>query len=143
MKALSPQTVKRIRELRYMDGLTAPATAALVGCSRCAVYRHAPGLPGRVPNGPAREVFLASGKSAASVAAEVGWMSKQACRNGTFKIAGDGSRLRRSLGITPDINKGTLTKRRLLDAEIAGLIAEACGQPAWSVMPDEDKQMAA
>jgi hypothetical protein len=102
------------------------------------VGRHAPGRPGKVPVGPVRDVFEASGLTAREVAREIGWVSPQRRRDGTSILEGDSSRLRRRLGITKEISRGLRYNARSIDAEVAGLIAEACGQPAWTVMPDEE-----
>lgn len=133
-RALTAETVERVREARYMDGLTIAETMRVSGVSAWAVNKYAPGRPGKVPVGPVREVFLASGVSACAVAADLGWL---------VKGSGDSSRLRRRLGINREVwghgDKRGFGFARTIDAEVAGLIAEACGQPAWSVLPDEDE----
>jgi hypothetical protein len=128
-----PRTVKRIRELRYLDGLSCPAVSRIVGVGVGTVNNIAPGKPGKVPNHLVREAFLSSNMTATQVAWSLGWMS------GREKA--DGSRVKRALGLSPDVSGSTGRKsfRRMIDAEQAELIAEACGVAGWSVLPDEQE----
>jgi hypothetical protein len=141
---LSDTQIAEVRDLRYGDGLSCREVAARYGVSITTIQTVAPGRPGKVPVAPVRAIFEASGRTAASVAAEIGWVSPQAQRNGPKRLLGDSSRLRRRLGITPEAwGHGTERKTgyaTLMDAEAASLIAEACGQPAWTVMPDEESE---
>lgn len=122
--------VARIRELRYMDGLSGPAVAKIVGCSTSTVRKYAPGQPGKVPNDKLRAAFVASGLSASEVARRVGWWAGSA----------DGARVKRALGLLPTTNgRGRRQIRRLIDAEMAGMLAEAIGVEPWEVMPDDDR----
>lgn len=134
--------IQRIREARYSDGLSIPATAQKLGVSEWAVSTYAPGRPGKVSNELVRAVFVRSGLSAAKVAQDIGWLGK-----GRY---GDGVRLRRALGLQSEAGKKDRTTgeytwgfRRTIDAETAGLIAEACGVGAWEVMPSDDDELEA
>lgn len=127
---LSAETVGRIRELRYEDGLTADRTAAAVGVSVGSVQRYAPGRPGKVDNAKLREAFVVSGRSAQDVARGMDWRAG---------ASADGSRVSRALGLLPDLScLGRRSVRRMVDAETAALLAEAVGVQPWEVMPDED-----
>lgn len=126
--ALTAMEVARIRKLRYEDCLATPEIARLVGCSESTVRHRAPGRPGKIPVAPTREIFLASGVSAAEVARRLSWLHRG---------AGDGNRVKRSLGINQDSSKGKRFRRTLIDAETAGLIAEACGHQRWEIEPDQ------
>lgn len=126
--ALTAMQVARIRKLRYEDGLTAAAVARLVGCSESAIRRRAPGWPGKVPVAPVREIFLASGLTAAEVARRLDWFDRG---------LGDSNRVKRSLGINEDSSRGKRFRRKLIDAETAGLIAEACGHSRWEIEPGQ------
>lgn len=134
MRPLTPEQVARIRELRA-DGHTAPQVAAIVGCSRAAVWHHAPGRVGKVPVAPLREAFLRSPHTAADVARALGWWA------GGWA---DSSRVKRTLGLLPDISgtTGNVSYRTLADAETVGRIAEALGLMAWEVLPDDEEQAA-
>lgn len=143
-RPLSPQTIASIRELRYTDGLTIMQTAQLVGCGHISVKRYAPGRPGKVPNDKLRATFEQSGVSAHEIALRLGWTCAPG-RSPTKRVTpgGDGSRVKRTLGLLPDVNGGgRRSTRTMIDAETAGLIAEALGLAAWEVMPDEDAQAA-
>lgn len=135
---LAADTVERIRVLRYEDGMSSPEVGRLLGVNEKTVRRIAPGMPGKVPNAPAREVFLASGLPARRVALELGWLSPQHYRNGEAKLDGDSSRLLRTLGLRPEWGRYRKNHRQMIDAEVAMNIAEACGVAGWSVLPDED-----
>lgn len=143
---LTTLDLKRMRSLRYEDGLSAAATAAIIGCGVSAVYRYAPGRPGKVPNDKLREAFERSGITAAEVARRMGWVHASTWQraDGTkCPDVSDSSRVKRALGIMSDINgRGVRSIRNLIDAETAGLMAEALGLMAWEVLPD-DEQMAA
>jgi hypothetical protein len=130
---LTAQHHEMIRELRYMDGLSHRAIAERVGCSHTTVRGIVPGpRPGMIPNAPLREAFLASGRSACSVAREIGWM----CRTSSG-VNGDGARVRRALGIIANVSSNNGVKRRSvfsrIDAEFAALIAEAIGVAPWEI----------
>ena len=127
---VSAREVARIRRLRYEDGLTAAETAKRVGRHRNTVRRIAPGRMGKVPVAPVREVFERSGRSASDVARELGWT---AGRKASGAPQWDGSRVRRTLGLMPDTRYKWKGYRREIDAETAGLIAEACGAAPWEV----------
>lgn len=136
---LHADTIANIRELRYVDGLTREQIRERTGVGRHVSRKYAPGsYPGKVSNELVREAFLASGRTATSVAQEIGWLSPCKQRNGTFNEGGDGSRLLRALGLRMEWGSGKKRYRRMLDAEIAETIAEACGVAGWSVLPDED-----
>lgn len=131
--ALTPEQVAQIRELRT-DGLTCREVAGIVGCDRVTVQKYAPGRPGKVPVAPLREAFLASGHTAADVARELGWW--------THGI-GDGSRVRRTLGLVPTTNgAGRRSYRTFVDAETVERIADALGLMAWEVMPQDEEDAA-
>lgn len=125
MTALSVAQVELIRELRYMDGWTAPAVALVVGCSAVTVRHRAPGRPGKIDNTLLRKAFEGSGKSASEVARRMGWVHKGKA---------DVSRVRRTLGLAADIDRhGGRSFRRMIDAETAALMAEAIGVMPWEV----------
>ena len=127
---LTAAEVARIRALRYGDGLTMEVVARSVGRSVDTVKRYAPGRVGKVPNDKLRAAFEASGLPAAEVARRMGWWVGHDA---------DGSRVKRTLGLLEDRNgKGHRARRRLVDAEIVALLAEAVGVASWEVMPDED-----
>ena len=132
-----PVLVQQIRDLRYIDGLTCPEVALSLGVNVHTVRHLAPGRPGKVPNDLTRAIFQSSGLTACSVARKMGWM----CRDGRGHMKGDGSRLRRTLGLIVESGGShpnrTRSFRRLIDAEVAGLIAEACGHHSWEAIPDE------
>lgn len=119
---LTTTDIRRIRELRYQDGLSIEATAAIIGCSAGCVWNYAPGRPGKVPVTPLREMFEQSGLTASEVARRMGWDSGHGA---------DCSRVRRALGLMDDITRGKPSRRRVTDAETAGLLAEAMGRAAW------------
>lgn len=137
---LTMQDIRRIRELRYGDGLTALRVADIVGCSRQTVWRYAPGMPGKIPNNKLRAAFKASSVTATGVARAMGWDSGKGA---------DSSRVNRTLGLTPDINgKGNASTRTYIDAETASLMAEAIGVMPWEIMPweimpDDETEVAA
>lgn len=126
---LSAEEIQEIRELRYGDGLTREATAALVGRSPWTVGRYAPGRPGKVDNAALREAFERSGLTVAEVARRMNWWW---VRNDGHLNA-DGSRVKRTLGLLDDLNRCGRSRRRLIDAETAGLLAEAIGVMSWEV----------
>lgn len=139
---LTTLDIKRIRRLRYRDGLTIPATAAIIGCNISTVWRYAPGVIGKVPNDKLRAAFEASPMTASDVARRMGWTCPP--RRAGGRPRADSSRVKRSLGINPNVSpRGTRSYSRTIDAETAGLIAEALGLMAWEVMPDDDEQVAA
>lgn len=142
---LTAPDVARIRELRYMDGLTSTEVAAVIGCSPQAVLWHAPGRPGKIDNTALREAFVASGKSASEVARALCWMivrdPARAAASSRSRASYDVTRVKRTLGLTPDVNgRGKRSPRTLIDAETAALMAEAIGVMPWEVMPDEDDE---
>lgn len=132
---LTTHDVRRIRELRYGDGLTLRAVAQIVGCSSEAVRCYAPGRPGKVPNDKLRAAFLASGLTAGEVGRRMGWL----CR-----ACGDAARVKRSLGLLPSGNKrrNRAYTARNIDAETAALMAEAIGVMPWEIMPDDEQRVA-
>lgn len=135
MRALSATEVARARELRYLDGLTVSQTAVLTGRNIDCVRRYAPGRPGKVDNALLREAFVASRKKAADVARTVGWLCSK--DDGRW-VYGDGSRVKRTLGILPTVaGHGGSQFRRMIDAEVAEILAEAIGVAPWEVMPIE------
>lgn len=122
-----------IRELRYMDGLSAPQVRRITGRCTATIHSIAPGKPGKVPNERLREAFLASPLSVGEVALSIGWVTQ---RHG--RMSGDTSRLRRTLGLLPESKRGRnglpcRYMRSNVDAEIVGLIAEAIGVAPWEV----------
>lgn len=122
---LTTRDIAEIRELRYRDGLTQEETAKQVGRDKVTVWRYAPGRPGKIPNAPLREAFLASGLSASEVARRVGWS-----KDGWV----DASRVRRTLGLTDDRGvKGYRSRRAMIAAETAANLAEAIGVMPWEV----------
>jgi transcriptional regulator with XRE-family HTH domain len=136
-----PVTVDEIacmRVLRYEDGLTAAEVAGLVGRSEKTVFEYAPGRIGKVPNDKLRAAFEASGLSSTEVARRAGWWYARGDRRG--RRTADGARVRRALGLQADLSgsSGCQSMRRLVDAEIASVLAEAIGVMPWEVMPDED-----
>lgn len=128
---LTAPDVARIRELRYQDGLSCERVASSIGCSAMAVHYHAPGWPGKVDNAKLRAAFLASGLTASEVARRVGWWNGH---------TGDGQRVKRTLGLSDDWGghhpHRTRTRRRLIDAETAGVLAEAIGVMPWEVIDE-------
>jgi transcriptional regulator with XRE-family HTH domain len=148
-RPMTPVEVRQIRKLRYQDGFSQAQIAAMVGCAVTTVRQYAPGLsktgiwkPGKIDNAPLREAFLTSGLSAGHVAKELGWLSLQSklSADGSKRWqwwTGDVSRVRRALGLADDVshrNGSVLRSRRtLIDAEVAGRIAEAVGVAPWSV----------
>lgn len=136
--------IKRIRELRYGDGLSCREVAEVVGCSESTVNSHAPGQPGKVPNDRLRAAFDRSGITAAEVARRMGWTHTSTWKraNGmkgqTFDV-GDSARVKRTLGIMSDISgRGIRSTRTMIDAETAGMMAEVLGLASWEVMPDDE-----
>ena len=127
----SPETIERVRELRYQDGLSRPQIAELAGVSVWACRKYAPGaFVGKVENAPVRKVFLASGLSASGVATALGWFSPK---------RPDSSRVLRTLGLRPEKHSaGRKAFRQMIDAEVAMNIAEACGVAGWSVLPEDE-----
>lgn len=127
---------ERMRELRYVDGLSAREVAKILGRSERTVLNHAPGKPGKIPVAPVREAFLRSGISAADLARKLGW-TYPVRRMGPAYMAADTGRVRRALGI----NEGTTTMNgrryrctaQTIDAEIAERIADALGIARWEV----------
>lgn len=123
---MTPAQIARIRELRYGDGLTLPATARIIGCCTTTVQRHAPGRPGKIPVALLREAFEASHRTAADVARSLGWF-------GTHGSA-DSSRVLRMMGINVDVHgAGHHCFRLTADAEVVARAAEALGLSAWEV----------
>lgn len=117
---------QHILRLRYRDGFTQAEVARITGRNRETVRLIAPGRVGKIDNARLREAFAQSGLTAAEVARRLGW------RAGT---SWDGSRVNRWLGVTLD-RSGTRkarSYRRLIDAETAGLIAEAIGVEPWEI----------
>lgn len=129
----TPEEQAAIRELRYMDGLSMPEVARITGRDLSTIRHWAPGYPGKIDNARLREAFLASGLGASEVARHVGWVLRRGGR-----LDADTSRLRRSLGLCRESSRGSSGKhywtiRTRIDAETAGLIADAIGVAPWSV----------
>jgi hypothetical protein len=78
----------------------------------------------RTPVAPLREAFLASGKTAPEVATAVGWFCKG--------DQGDGSRVKRTLGISPESDGRC---HETADYDTLWLLADAIGVQAWEVLP--------
>lgn len=130
MSALSAQQVRRIRVLRYEDGLSAREVALLVGCHETTVWRIAPGRPGKVSNAAVRAIFEQSGLTAAEVARRMDWVDPRS------PGSGDSARVKRALGLLEDVNGGRRARRTRIDAETAGQLAEAMGHEAWEGCPE-------
>lgn len=129
---LTADEIARIRELRYAHGLTIAETVAYVGRSPMTVQRVAPGRPGKVDNAALREAFLRSGRSAADVARAAGWTFESGGR-----IKPDSSRVRRTLGLIDDVSAGGWrSRRKLIDAETAEILADAVGVAPWTVIDE-------
>ena len=98
----------------------------------------------KIPNDKIRAIFEASPMSAADVARGMGWecsnnigRSRMRGTPGT-KIA-DSSRVKRTLGLVPDVSgRGHRTIRELIDPNTAGRLAEAMGHGQWEAMPDDE-----
>lgn len=134
---MTTEDIDRIRGLRYGDGLTSAQTAAIIGRCVSTVERHAPGRPGKIDNSLLRMAFIASGRSAVGVARSLDWTYSRG--PGRVDRGYDGARVKRTLGIMPSIaGHGGRQLRKLIDAETAGLIAEAIGVAPWEIMPDEE-----
>jgi hypothetical protein len=127
--ATPDRIVHQIRSLRYLDGMAARTVAELVGVSNWTVLRYAPGRPGKVPVAPLREAFGWSPLTAADVARDLGWWDSSG--------SADASRVKRTLGINLDSAHGHRSRRTMIDAETARLIAEAIGVSPWSILPDD------
>jgi hypothetical protein len=125
--------VAEIRRLRLRDGLPTRAVADMLGMSAGNVRNYAPGRPGKVPVAPLRAAFDASPVTASDVARHLEWW------DGRSKA--DSSRVKRTLGINRDSSHGYRSRRTLIDAETAMLIAEAIGISPWSILPDENEEM--
>lgn len=140
---LAPDLIEKVRELRYEDGLTREQIQQATGVHPTTCTYYAPGrFVGKVPNDLVRQAFLDSGRTAASVATEIGWTSPNHKRGGKVREGGDSSRLLRTLGLRPGKSGTGVSTRRYIDAETAMTIAEACGVAGWSVLPDEGEQAA-
>lgn len=132
---LTTLDIKRIRQLRYQDGLSAHATAKHIGCSMHTVWRYAPGRPGKIPNDKLRAAFLESNVTAAELCRQVGWTYQCDGRDKANSAA-----LKRTLGILSSRNpSGGRCYRHMIDAEMASVLAEALGLMAWEIMPDEER----
>lgn len=125
--AYSKTDIRRIRKLRYKDGLSRQKVAEIIGCSTNTVSKYAPGYPGKIDNNLLREAFISSGYSAYYVARRLGWEYG----NGLA----DGSRVNQTLGLSPDVSSynGNKGVRRMIDAETAVSIAEAIGVMPWEI----------
>jgi len=123
--------VEEIRELRYLDGLSARRVADMFDMSPWTVLRYAPGRPGKVPVAPLREAFLSSPATTGDIARAMGWWDR--------KGSADTSRVKRTLGLQDDIaGDGRRSRRTMADAETVMLIAEAIGVSPWAVLPEEE-----
>lgn len=126
---LTELQVARIKRMRA-DGHKLEEIAEAVGCHPQTAGKHAPGPVGKVRNDRLREAFLESGRSAPDVARALGWEGSRG--------AADGSRVKRTLGLLPDISRtGARNRRRLIDWETGSLIAEAIGVGPWEVLDDD------
>jgi hypothetical protein len=105
------------------------------------VRRIAPGRPGKISNEPIRRIFEEEsqrGLTAADVARSMGWWvsyKNPKARQSKGPYA-DVARVRRALGIQADNAGIRQSKRRMIDAEMAGLLAEAMGYAAWEALPE-------
>ena len=101
----------------------------------------------KVPNDKIRAIFEASPMSAADVARGMGWE----CSNNTGRsrmrgkpgtTIADSSRVKRTLGLVPDIGrKGHRTARERIDPNTAGQLAEAMGHGQWEALPDTEPKV--
>ena len=135
---LPAPVVEQIRKLRYEECMTSTQVSAILGVNASTVLNHAPGVFGKVPNAPVRKVFEESGRSAASVAQEIGWTSVRCGVRGQGIRGGDSSRLLRTLGLRLEQHGRQKGYRQMIDAEVAMNIAEACGVAGWSVLPEDE-----
>lgn len=132
MTRVSGSDVAAIRELRYIDGLTLWQVSARTGLSPQVIQYHAPGRPGKIDNASIRDAFVASTVTPTTIARALGWTFVD--RSGCSKP--DVTRLKRTLGIVDTVggHHGQYRqRRRMIDAETAGLIAEALGLQRWEV----------
>lgn len=81
------------------------------------------GVP-KIDNTPLREAFEASSLLAGELAVRLDWLERG---------RPDSSRVKRALGVTQDVTRGKLTYRRLIDPEVAALMADAMGLMPWEV----------
>ena len=137
-RAIPASVKRRIRYLRYVEGLSSVQVAALAGMSPAAVRGVAPGRVGKIDNAKLREAFERSGLSAGDVARSIGWTYERASGPKAGATCADDTRVRRALGLQDDVAHGCRGRRVLIDAETAALIAEAIGVAPWSVGCDED-----
>lgn len=137
-RKLTQDDVRRIVSLRYRKGLSGPAVAEMFGICPSTVRNYAPGRIGKIDNAKLREAFEASGMTAGDVARALGWTYVRTTGPKEGRRVADCTRIRRALGLQDDIAHGCRGRRVLIDAETAGLIAEAIGVAPWSVGCDED-----
>lgn len=139
---LTAWELAQLKELRNMDGMSSTRVAEIIGCSAGYVRTLAPGRPGKIDNTLIREAFVRSGASATWVAQEIGWVALHGKwnRNRTKRwtwYCGDGSRVRRTLGLIDDVSYKTgrayRARRTLVDAEHVAMIADAIGVAPWAV----------
>ena len=134
---LTTLDIKRIKRLRYQDGLSCVATGRIIGCSSRTVWHYAPGNPGKIPNTKLREAFHDSGITATELARRMGWLYP--CEG---RMKANGSAVKVALGIlSKKLPSGTRCFCSLIDAELAGTMAEALGLMAWEVLPDEEERL--
>lgn len=123
-----------VRRLRYHDGMTGAQVAAILGCSPSTAVQYAPGRPGKIDNASLREAFLRSGMTAADVARSIGWLY---AHRSSRPLQADGARVRKVLGLEDTVSRTrgrTYRSRRIMiDAETAGLIADAIGVGPWEI----------
>ena len=136
MPALTPEVVEQIRELRYMDGLPCHLVVASLGVCDLTVRKYAPGYPGKVSNVKVRALFEQSPLSEVEVARRMGWRKKSGPPRRVE--AGDGVRVLRALGLYEDRSRGYRSFRSMIDAEVAGDLAEAMGYGRWEALPDDE-----
>lgn len=127
MTRVSESDAVAIRELRYGDGLTIWQVSARTGLGPGLVQHYAPGRPGKIDNAALRNAYLAARVTPTAVARALGWYG------GTRP---DVTRVKRTLGLVDTVggHHGQYRqRRRMIDAEIAGRIAEAIGRDRWEV----------
>jgi hypothetical protein len=119
---------ERIRDLRYVDGMTCQGVAMLMGIHPTRVRQVAPGRPGKIDNTLLCEAFQRSGRTATSVARELGWGPAN---------NPDGGQVNKTLGLTMTGGGGHKMQyrqyRRMIDAGTAGRIADVLGIGRWEI----------
>ncbi|MCA1571670.1 MAG: hypothetical protein LC798_15420 [Chloroflexi bacterium] len=85
-------------------------------------------------NAPVRRLFEASSLTAVEVARRLGWQS----RGGNGTRGADGVRVEKTLGLRDEYSHGCVSRRALIDAETAELLAEAMGYGRWQAYEDDE-----